>query len=194
MLARADEPQYAGGEDPFTGHETVGIEVRGLDFGIGAILVLASLIGLILKLRTRGTPNALSFSNTLTPLPPNSLHLHSFNLLQPRSPKIYPYRCAPPRTHPLTSPPPLLVHYCRPSCLPTANNTITQVLFPEPYFNFGRQARESSLTSAPNTAISQSDISINTQALLILALGNCFVTPFSPRPERLPHPNTDSLD
>ena len=27
--------------------------------GIGAILVLASLIGLILKLRTRGTPNAV---------------------------------------------------------------------------------------------------------------------------------------
>ena len=43
LLARADEPQYAGGEDPFTGHETVGIEVRGVDFGYGEELVLDQL-------------------------------------------------------------------------------------------------------------------------------------------------------
>jgi ATP-binding cassette subfamily C protein len=43
LLARADEPQYAGGEDPFTGRETVGIEVRGLDFGYGDDLVLNQL-------------------------------------------------------------------------------------------------------------------------------------------------------
>lgn len=43
LLARADEPQYAGGEDPFTGRETVGIEVRGLNFGYGEDLVLDQL-------------------------------------------------------------------------------------------------------------------------------------------------------
>jgi len=32
LLARADEPQYAGGQDPFAGRETVDIEVRGLCF------------------------------------------------------------------------------------------------------------------------------------------------------------------
>jgi len=32
LLARADEPQYPGGVDPFKGRETVGIEVRGLRF------------------------------------------------------------------------------------------------------------------------------------------------------------------
>ena len=32
LLARADEPQHAGGADPFTGQVTVGIEVQGLRF------------------------------------------------------------------------------------------------------------------------------------------------------------------
>ena len=32
LLARADEPQYAGGVDPFAGQATVGIEVQGLRF------------------------------------------------------------------------------------------------------------------------------------------------------------------
>lgn len=43
LLARADEPQYAGGVDPFTGHETVGIDVRGLTFGYGEEPVLDQL-------------------------------------------------------------------------------------------------------------------------------------------------------
>ncbi|WP_053214345.1 ABC transporter ATP-binding protein [Pseudomonas sp. Q12-87] len=40
LLARADEPQYAGGIDPFQGRETLGIEVQGLSFGYGDELVL----------------------------------------------------------------------------------------------------------------------------------------------------------
>ena len=32
LLARADEPHYAGGQDPFAGRRTVGIEVHGLSF------------------------------------------------------------------------------------------------------------------------------------------------------------------
>ncbi|MEN0107541.1 MAG: ABC transporter ATP-binding protein [Pseudomonas sp.] len=32
LLARADEPQYAGGANPFAGQPTVGLEVRGLSF------------------------------------------------------------------------------------------------------------------------------------------------------------------
>ncbi|WP_137818500.1 ABC transporter ATP-binding protein [Pseudomonas sp. 2FG] len=32
LLARADEPQYRGGVDPFDGRDTLGIEVRGLTF------------------------------------------------------------------------------------------------------------------------------------------------------------------
>ncbi len=32
LLARADEPQYAGGANPFIGQPTVGVEVRGLSF------------------------------------------------------------------------------------------------------------------------------------------------------------------
>ena len=40
LLARADEPQYPGGVDPFKGRETVGIEVQGLSFGYGDELVL----------------------------------------------------------------------------------------------------------------------------------------------------------
>ncbi|QVK34913.1 ABC transporter ATP-binding protein [Pseudomonas syringae] len=43
LLARADEPQYAGGTDPFEGKETVGVEVRGLTFGYGEDLVLDQL-------------------------------------------------------------------------------------------------------------------------------------------------------
>ncbi len=35
LLARQDEPQYAGRVDPFKGRDTVGIEVRGLTFGYG---------------------------------------------------------------------------------------------------------------------------------------------------------------
>ncbi|MCS3837114.1 ATP-binding cassette subfamily C protein [Pseudomonas sp. JAI111] len=40
LLARADEPQYPGGVDPFQGRDTVGIEVRGLSFGYSDELVL----------------------------------------------------------------------------------------------------------------------------------------------------------
>lgn len=40
LLARADEPQYAGGIDPFLGRDTLGIEVQGLSFGYGDELVL----------------------------------------------------------------------------------------------------------------------------------------------------------
>ena len=40
LLARADEPQYGPGADPFVGRETVGIEVRGLSFGYGDERVL----------------------------------------------------------------------------------------------------------------------------------------------------------
>jgi ATP-binding cassette subfamily C protein len=43
LLARADEPQYAGGVDPFSGCETVGIDVRGLTFGYGEEPVLDQL-------------------------------------------------------------------------------------------------------------------------------------------------------
>jgi ATP-binding cassette subfamily C protein len=43
LLARADEPQYPGGSDPFTGHQTVGIEVRNLTFGYGEEPVLDQL-------------------------------------------------------------------------------------------------------------------------------------------------------
>lgn len=40
LLARADEPQYTGGVDPFKGRDTVGIEIQGLSFGYGEELVL----------------------------------------------------------------------------------------------------------------------------------------------------------
>ncbi|MHC8318419.1 ABC transporter ATP-binding protein [Pseudomonas sp. LB3P31] len=40
LLARADEPQYQGGVDPFQGRDTVGIEVQGLSFSYGDDLVL----------------------------------------------------------------------------------------------------------------------------------------------------------
>ncbi|MEB0047269.1 MULTISPECIES: ABC transporter ATP-binding protein [unclassified Pseudomonas] len=43
LLARADEPQYPGGIDPFKGRETVGIEVQGLRFGYGDEPVLDQL-------------------------------------------------------------------------------------------------------------------------------------------------------
>jgi ATP-binding cassette subfamily C protein len=43
LLARRDEPQYPGGADPFTGHETVGIEVRGLTFAYNDEPVLDNL-------------------------------------------------------------------------------------------------------------------------------------------------------
>ncbi len=43
LLARADEPQYAGGIDPFKGCDTVGIEIQGLSFGYGEELVLNQL-------------------------------------------------------------------------------------------------------------------------------------------------------
>jgi len=43
LLARGDEPQYAGGADPFQGQTTVGIEVRGLRFGYGEEPVLDQL-------------------------------------------------------------------------------------------------------------------------------------------------------
>jgi ATP-binding cassette subfamily C protein len=43
LLARADEPQYAGGADPFKNRDTVGIEVRGLSFGYGEDKVLNQL-------------------------------------------------------------------------------------------------------------------------------------------------------
>ncbi|CRL51267.1 MULTISPECIES: ABC transporter ATP-binding protein [Pseudomonas] len=40
LLARADEPHYPGGVDPFQGRDTVGIEVQGLSFGYGDEWVL----------------------------------------------------------------------------------------------------------------------------------------------------------
>ncbi|CAI8981483.1 ABC transporter ATP-binding protein [Pseudomonas sp. IT-P291] len=40
LLSRDDEPEYSGGVDPFSGRETVGLEVRGLSFGYGDELVL----------------------------------------------------------------------------------------------------------------------------------------------------------
>lgn len=40
LLARADEPQYTGGVDPFKGRDTVGIDIQGLSFGYGEELVL----------------------------------------------------------------------------------------------------------------------------------------------------------
>jgi ATP-binding cassette subfamily C protein len=43
LLSRADEPQYPGGTDPFAGQKTVGIEVRGLQFGYGDEPVLDQL-------------------------------------------------------------------------------------------------------------------------------------------------------
>jgi ATP-binding cassette subfamily C protein len=43
LLARADEPQYPGGVNPFEGHKTVGIEVRGLCFGYGEENILDQL-------------------------------------------------------------------------------------------------------------------------------------------------------
>ncbi|MCP2071190.1 UNVERIFIED_ORG: ATP-binding cassette subfamily C protein [Pseudomonas lini] len=43
LLARADEPQYAGGVDPFKGRDTVGIDIQGLSFGYGEELVLNQL-------------------------------------------------------------------------------------------------------------------------------------------------------
>ncbi|HEX8541873.1 MAG TPA: ABC transporter ATP-binding protein [Pseudomonas sp.] len=43
LLARADEPQYPGGVDPFAEQETVGIEIRGLSFAYGEENVLDQL-------------------------------------------------------------------------------------------------------------------------------------------------------
>jgi ATP-binding cassette subfamily C protein len=43
LLARADEPQYPGGSDPFRHRDTVGIDVRGLSFGYGEEPVLNQL-------------------------------------------------------------------------------------------------------------------------------------------------------
>ncbi|KKA08663.1 ABC transporter ATP-binding protein [Pseudomonas ogarae] len=43
LLARADEPQYTGGVDPFKGRDTVGIDIQGLSFGYGEELVLNQL-------------------------------------------------------------------------------------------------------------------------------------------------------
>ncbi|MFQ6576141.1 ABC transporter ATP-binding protein [Pseudomonas sp. UM16] len=43
LLARADEPQYPGGVDPFKGRDTVGIEVQGLRFAYGEEPVLDQL-------------------------------------------------------------------------------------------------------------------------------------------------------
>ncbi|HWV11517.1 MAG TPA: ABC transporter ATP-binding protein [Pseudomonas sp.] len=43
LLARADEPQYPAKVDPFKGHDTVGIEVRGLTFAYGEEPVLDGL-------------------------------------------------------------------------------------------------------------------------------------------------------
>lgn len=40
LLARADEPQYPGQTNPFTGRQTVSIDVRGLSFGYNDELVL----------------------------------------------------------------------------------------------------------------------------------------------------------
>ncbi len=43
LLARADEPHYPGGVDPFAKQETVGIEIRGLSFAYGEENVLDQL-------------------------------------------------------------------------------------------------------------------------------------------------------
>ncbi|MBB4817487.1 ATP-binding cassette subfamily C protein [Pseudomonas alcaligenes] len=43
LLARADEPQYASRVDPFTGRETVGVQVEGLRFAYGDEPVLDGL-------------------------------------------------------------------------------------------------------------------------------------------------------
>jgi ATP-binding cassette subfamily C protein len=43
LLARADEPQYSGGIDPFKGRDTVGIDIQGLSFGYGEEKVLDQL-------------------------------------------------------------------------------------------------------------------------------------------------------
>ncbi|MFS2158331.1 ABC transporter ATP-binding protein [Pseudomonas sp. Pseusp122] len=43
LLAREDEPQYVGGADPFTGHTTVGIDIRELSFAYGEVQVLDQL-------------------------------------------------------------------------------------------------------------------------------------------------------
>ncbi|MDO7895416.1 ABC transporter ATP-binding protein [Pseudomonas citrulli] len=43
LLARADEPQYPGGTDPFKGRDTVGIDIHGLVFGYGEERVLNQL-------------------------------------------------------------------------------------------------------------------------------------------------------
>jgi ATP-binding cassette subfamily C protein len=43
LLARADEPHYPGGADPFAKQETVGIEIRGLSFAYGEENVLDQL-------------------------------------------------------------------------------------------------------------------------------------------------------
>ncbi len=43
LLARADEPQYPGQTNPFTGRQTVSIDVRGLSFGYNDELVLDQL-------------------------------------------------------------------------------------------------------------------------------------------------------
>ncbi|MBA1272678.1 ABC transporter ATP-binding protein [Stutzerimonas azotifigens] len=43
LLARADEPQYAGTQNPFEGRKTVGIEVRGLRFSYAEETVLEGL-------------------------------------------------------------------------------------------------------------------------------------------------------
>ena len=43
LLARADEPQYQGGVNPFAGRETVGIDIRDLSFSYGEERVLDQL-------------------------------------------------------------------------------------------------------------------------------------------------------
>ncbi|MFJ7883320.1 ABC transporter ATP-binding protein [Pseudomonas sp. NPDC096917] len=43
LLARADEPQYPGGVNPFAGRETVGIDIRDLSFSYGEERVLDQL-------------------------------------------------------------------------------------------------------------------------------------------------------
>jgi len=43
LLARADEPEYSGGVDPFKGRDTVGIDIQGLSFGYGEEKVLDQL-------------------------------------------------------------------------------------------------------------------------------------------------------
>ncbi len=43
LLARADEPHYPGGVDPFAGQQTVGIKVDGLCFGYGDDAILDQL-------------------------------------------------------------------------------------------------------------------------------------------------------